>query len=290
MTLLLNGVVLGLIYSLVAVGYSLIFSILRMINFSHGAVYAFGAMSAYTLVQYLHINPWVAMLIGMVLTGLLDMAINKFSIEPLRKKNAQGMPTLMTTIGIAYIIQNSMVTVFGSNRNNFPNFYDFGMINIGSIQIDSSQLFLLAVCVTLLVILTCVINKTHLGLAIRAVQQNAKSASLMGINVNRIITIVFCFAGVSACIAGTLVAGYYQVVYPMMGIMMGNKTFASALLGGLGVLHGSVVGGIIVGIVEVMVAGYIGAPYRDAVSFIILIAILIFKPQGLFGKKAISKV
>lgn len=289
LTYIWSGIVLGMIYSLVAVGYSLIFSILRMINFSHGAVYAFGAMSVYCLVQ-LHINPWLAMLLGMLLTGGLDIIINKFGIEPIRKKQAQGMPTLMTTIGIAYIIQHSLVAVFGSNRRNFACFYDFGMIDIGPLQVDSSKVFLFVVCGLLLLILTFIINKTHIGLAIRAVQQNPKSAALMGINVDGVVSFVFCMAGVCACIAGALVAGYYGVTYPMMGIMMGNKTFASALLGGLGVLYGSVVGSVIVGIIEVLVAGYIGAPFRDAVSFIILIVILVFKPVGLFGKKGISKV
>lgn len=286
---LLNGIVLGMIYSLVGVGYSLIFSILRMINFSHGAVYAFGAMSVYTFIQ-LSISPWVAVVLGMALTGGLDIAINKLGIEPLRKKQSGGMPTLMTTIGISYIVQNSMVAVFGSNRRNFPAFYDFGIINVGSLRVDTSKVFLFVVCGVLLLGLTLLINKTHVGLAIKAVQQNAKSALLMGINVNQIVSLVFCLAGVSACIAGALIGGYYQVAYPMMGVMMGNKTFASALLGGLGVLYGSVVGGIIVGVVEVFVAGYIGAPFRDAVSFIILILILIFKPEGLFGKKGINKV
>jgi branched-chain amino acid transport system permease protein len=284
-----DGLVLGMIYSLVAVGYSLIFSILRMINFSHGAVYAFGAMSIFAL-SMLHINPWLAILIGIMLTGALNITINKFGIEPIRKKQSGGMPTLMTTIGIAYIIQHSLIAIFGSNRQNFDCFYDFGMINIGSFQIDSSKLFLFLVCGALLLVLTLIINKTHVGLAIKAVQQNPKSAALMGINVNRIISLVFCMAGISACIAGALVGGYFGVAYPMMGIMMGNKTFASALLGGLGVLYGSVVGGVIVGIIEVLVAGYIGAPFRDAVSFIILIIILLFKPAGLFGKKGISKV
>ena len=289
-THVLNGVVLGMIYALVAIGYSLIFSILRMINFSHGAVYAFGAVSVYTFTALLKINPWLALLLGIIITAGLDIAINKFGIEPLRKKQTEGNPTLITTIGISYIIQNSLVAAFGSNRRPFPTFYDFGMVDIGPIRIDSAKIFLFAVCGLLLLILMLIINKTHTGLGIKAVRQNPITATLMGINVNWIITLIFCFAGISACIAGALVAGYYQVVYPMMGVMMGNKTFASALLGGLGVLYGSVIGGIIIGVVEVLVAAYIGAAYRDAVSFVILIAILIFKPEGLFGKKGISKV
>jgi branched-chain amino acid transport system permease protein len=284
-----DGIVLGMIYALVAAGYSLIFSILRIVNFAHGSIYAFGAMMTYMLIGFA-VNPWIAMIVSMVMTGLLAIVLNKVGVEPLRKKNSPPIATLIGTIGVSYVISNSLILFFGSNRNKFPNFYDFGNVSMGGVEINSSKIVVILVAATLLLGLNFLIRNTHIGLSIRAVQQNTKAAKLMGINVNNVVTFTFFLAGISASIAGSLVAGYYQVVYPTMGVIMGNKTFASALLGGLGVMHGGLLGGFIIGILENIVAGTLGASMRDAVSFIILIFILIVRPAGIFGKKAINKV
>jgi branched-chain amino acid transport system permease protein len=284
-----DGIVLGLIYALVASGYSLIFSILRIINFSHGSIYAFGAMMTYMFIGFA-ISPWLGMLLSFILTGLLALALNKVGVEPLRKRKSPSLATLIGTIGVSYVISNTLILFFGSNRNTFPNFYDFGNINIGPYEVNTSKIVIIFVSVILLLGLNLIINGTHIGLGIRAAQQNNKAAQLMGVNVNSVITFTFFLAGVSASVAGTLVAGYYQVVYPTMGVIMGNKTFAAALLGGLGVMHGGLLGGVIIGVLENIIAGILGASFRDAVSFIILILILILRPAGIFGKKSISKV
>lgn len=287
---ILEGIVLGLIYALVACGYSLVFSVLRLINFAHGASYAFGAVIAYMFFGIVF-NPWLALLISMILTGLLSITINKFAVEPLKKKNSPMIITLITTIGISYVITNALIIFFGSGRIPFPIFYDFGFsFNIGSYTVTSVKLFLIIVSSSLMLIMSLIVSKTHLGLSIRATQQNPKAAQLMGININRVITITFFLAGITASIAGTLVAGYYQVCYPTMGNIMGSKTLAAALLGGLGSMHGALIAGVIIGILESVVAGFLGSIFRDAVSFIILIVILIFRPAGLFGMKGISKV
>jgi len=179
---------------------------------------------------------------------------------------------------------------FNTERKPFPAFFDFGMLKLGSVQINSTQIVMCLVSLILLVILTLIINKTKLGLAMRATEQNSKAANLMGINVNFVISFTFFLGGASAAIAGALIGGYYQIVYPGMGFMVGLKAFAAAVLGGIGVLHGSVVGGLVVGVSESFAATFLGSSYRDSVAFIILILVLIIKPTGLFGKKDIKKV
>lgn len=287
---IVEGIILGLIYALVACGYSLVFSILRIINFAHGSIYAFGAMITFMFIG-MGVNPWLGVFFAMLLTGCLAVLLNKLGIEPLRKKNSPPIATLITTIGVSYVIQNALIVFFGSGRTHFPTFYDMGFsINLAGYQLGSPKIILFLVSATLMVLMTLLINKTHMGLGIRAVQQNAKAARLMGVNVNGVVNTTFLLAGMTACIAGALVAGYYQVCYPTMGVVMGNKTLATALLGGLGAMHGGLLGGIIIGILECTVAGVLGATFRDSVSFILLIIILIFRPTGLFGKKGISKV
>ncbi len=284
-----DGIVLGMIYALVAVGYSLVNNVLGLINFAHGATYAFGAMMSLMLINH-GVNPWIAMLISLAFTGILAVGVNKVGVEPLRKFVSSPISTLISTIGVSYVISNTLILFFGTNRNSFPNFYDFGNLNIGGWEVNSSKMVIILVSSALLLGLNWIIKNTHIGLSIRAVQQNNKAALLMGIEVNKIITFTFFLAGVSASIAGTLVAGYFQVAYPSMGNIMGNKTFAAALLGGLSAIHGGLLGGVIIGILECIIAGTLGAQMRDAVSFIILIIILIIRPAGILGKKVVSKV
>lgn len=286
---LFNGLALGMAYALIAVGYSLVFGILRLVNFSHGSIYAFGAHMALLFVS-MNFGIVPAIILSIVLTGILGVAIDKTALEPLRKKHSIPIASLITTIGVSNIIQNLLMIGFGSEKKSFPAFFDFGMINMGSAQINSTQVVMCAVSLVLLVFLTLIINRTKIGLAMRATEQNAKAASLMGINVNFVISFTFFLGGASAAIAGSLISGYYQIVYPTMGFMVGLKAFAAAVLGGIGVLYGSVVGGLVVGVSESFAATFLGSTYRDSVAFIILIIVLIVKPTGLFGKKGITKV
>ena len=287
---LFDGLTLGMIYALIAVGYSLVFGILRLVNFSHGAVYAFGAHIALVVVVTMNFGIIWGLLISILVTGLLGIAIDKLSLEALRKKKAKGISALITTIGISYIIQNGLMIVFGSETKWFPKLFDFGIIKIGDISISSTQLCIFLISLLLLIILTFIIQKTKVGLAMRATEQNQKASFLMGINVNKIISFTFFLGGASAAIAGTLISGYYQMVYPAMGFIAGLKAFSAAVLGGIGVLYGSVIGGLVVGVSESYAASYLGGGYRDAIAFLILIIVLIVKPNGLFGKKKITKV
>jgi branched-chain amino acid transport system permease protein len=284
-----NGLALGVAYALVAVGYSLVFGILRLINFSHGAVYSFGAHVAFFFVG-IHFGPVPAIVMAVVITGILGVVIDKAALAPLRKKKSVPIAALVTTLGISNIIQNLLVVKFGSQRKPFPEFFSLGPFSLGGIQLNSRQFVMFGVSLALLLILMLVVQKTKIGLAMRATAQNAKAASLMGINVNSIITLTFLMGGASAAIAGGMVSGYYQVVYPGMGFMIGLKAFAASVLGGIGSLPGALVGGLIVGVIESIAALYIGSNYRDAMAFIILIVVLIFRPAGLFGKNEVIKV
>lgn len=284
-----NGLTLGMAYALIAVGYSLVFGILRLVNFSHGSIYAFGAHMAMFLISFqFGIIP--AIFASMIITGILGIVIDKTALEPLRKKKSMPIASLITTIGISNIIMNLLTVAFGSQKKPFPALFNYGSIQFGNVTITSTQIFICVISLVLMGGLVILVNKTKVGLAMRACEQNAKAAKLMGINVNFVISFTFFLGGVSAAIAGALISGYYQIVYPNMGYMAGLKAFAAAVLGGIGSLPGAIVGGLVVGVSESMAATFIGSAYRDSTAFVILILVLIIRPHGFFGKKGIKKV
>ncbi|HLS53343.1 MAG TPA: branched-chain amino acid ABC transporter permease [Tissierellaceae bacterium] len=284
-----NGVTIGMSYALIAVGYSLVFGILRLINFSHGSVYAFGAN---IILYFISLNYGIvpALIAGTLLTGLLNIVIDKFAMEPLRKQGAEPIASLITTIGISNIITNILIVRLGSQKRQFPSLFPSKTLNIFSLDIQYTQLGMFLISLVLMAILVIIINKTKIGLAMRASEQNLKAAKLMGINVNFVISFTFFLGGLCAAIAGALVSGYYGMAYPNMGYMSGLKAFAAAVLGGIGSLPGSIIGGIIVGISESAAASFLGSEFRDSMAFIILVIVLIIRPNGLLGKKEIEKV
>lgn len=286
---IINGLALGMTYALIAVGYSIVFGVLRLINFSHGAVYALGAHIAAIIVGF-YINPYIGLIISVLFCGVIGIVIDKVALEPLRKKNSPPIAGLITTVGLSYVIQNLLQIFFNSERKPFPAFFYFGQVTILGVSVSSAAVLIFIASAILLFALTVIIQKTKLGFAMRAVEQNIRAARLMGINVNKVVTTTFFMAGASAAIAGTLMAGYYQIYYSTMGFNVGLKAFAAAILGGIGVLHGSVVGGILIGIIECIVAGYFGGTFRDSAAFLVLILILLVKPTGLFGKKGVDKL
>lgn len=288
---LINGLALGMAYALISVGYSIVFGILRLINFSHSSVYAFGAYMVYFFVS-LQVGLLWSIIIAIALAGLLGCAIDKTALEPLRKKNSLRIATLITTIGISNIITEvlSLEGVFGTTKRGFPSLNLFDNIVIGNITIQSSQVIMFAAALVLLCILTLVVNKTKVGLAMRATEQNIRAAQIMGVDVNKVIMFSFFMSGASAAIAGTLIGGYYQMISPSMGATIGMKSFSAAVVGGIGVLYGAVVGGLVVGVAECVAAQFLGSNVRDPMAFVLLLLILIFKPNGLFGKQTISKV
>jgi branched-chain amino acid transport system permease protein len=285
---LVGGLAVGMVYALMAIGYSIVFGILQLINLSHSAVYAFGAQ---IFLVYAGMNLGIpgAVIASIATTGLLSAFIEFTALRPLRKKEPMPVAGIITTMGAAYIIQNLLNNIFGSDRKLFPDFYNIPL-NLDNLPVTPHQLILFTASLLLLIGLTLIVNKSKLGFAMQAVQQNQGAAALMGINTNFVISFAFFLSGASAAIAGVLIGGYYQVAYPMMGSAIGMKAFSASVLGGIGEMRGAALGGLLVGAVEGIVTGYLGGAYKDAISFIILIAVLIFKPEGLFGKKAISKV
>lgn len=286
---IINGLTLGMTYALIAVGYSLVFGILRLVNFSHGAVYAFGA-NAILFGIGLQFGLWPAIIIGILATGILGVLVDKVALEPLRKKKAAGITSLITTIGVSSIITNLLIAQLGSQKRSFPSVFPEGVISFGTYSITYTQIGMLLVSLILLLGLMVLVNKTKIGLAMRACEQNIRAAQLMGINTNFIISFTFFLGGISAAIAGTLVSGYYSMAYPNMGYMAGLKAFAAAVLGGIGSLPGSLLGGLVVGVSESIAATFLGSEFRDSMAFIILIIVLIIRPNGFFGKKKIKKV
>ena len=284
-----NGLTLGMGYALIAVGYSLVFGILRLVNFSHGAVYAFGAEIAMIFIG-LKFGVIPGILASMIVTGLLGIMIDKLALKPLRKKKSMPIASLITTIGISNIVTNLLIVFVGSEKRSFPELVKSGTIKIGGISITNTQILMCVVSLILMLILVFIVYKTKIGLAMRASEQNSKAANMMGVNVNFVISFTFFLAGVSAAIAGSLVGSYYQIVYPNMGFMAGLKAFAAAVLGGIGSLPGALLGGLIIGVSESMAATFLGSTYRDSVAFVILIIVLIIRPNGLFGRKGITKV
>lgn len=284
-----NGVTLGMSYALIAVGYSLVFGILRLVNFSHGSVYAFGTTITLYLISF-NFGVMPAIIAGIILTGLLNILIDKAAMEPLRKQGAASITSLITTIGISNIITNLLIVSFGSQRRQFPSLFPDKTMSILGVDIQYTQIGMLLISLVLMVILVLLVNKTKIGLAMRASQQNMKAAKLMGINVNFVVSFTFLIGGISAAIAGVLVSSYYGIAYPNMGYVSGLKAFAAAVLGGIGSLPGSIIGGVLVGISESAAATFLGSEFRDSVAFIILIVVLVIRPNGLLGKKDIEKV
>ncbi len=289
-TQLLNGLALGMVYALVAIGYTLVFGILGLINFAHGATYAFGAILTWYLVSNLGVNVFLACAVSILVTGFLGILLEFFGLRPLRKKHSTAIASLITTIGISYIIENCLTIAFGSQAQRFKLNLDFASIQIGGVEIGSSKILITGVSLLLLLVLYLLLQKTRMGLAMRTVGENQTAASISGVNVNLIIMLAFFLSGACAAVAGTLIGGYYQMVSPSMGATVGNKAFAAAVVGGLGSLPGAVVGGLIVGISEGLASAYLGGTYTDTIAYIVLFIVLIIKPSGLFQSKDVTKV
>ena len=287
---ILGGISIGFIYAIVAVGYSLVFGVLGIMNMAHASTFTLGA---HFILMFITINFGVipGFIASLILTGLITMGYDFFILSPLRSRpGGTGITVLITAIGFNYILQNLCLVIWGSERKPFPNIFNFGTLHIFGYAVDSTQISIILVSGILLLALSFLLYGTKFGLAMRGIQQNMKASRLMGINTRKVISVTFFISGASAVVASFMVASYYQLVYPTMGITLGAKAFAAAVLGGLGYMHGAAVGGLIIGILECLSVMAFGGTYRDAVAFIILILVLCMKPTGLFGKKIDQKV
>ena len=284
-----NGLILGCIYALLAVGYSLVFGILRLLNMSHGAVYTAGAFMGLLGASYLHMGAVPTILFAMLLTGAVNVCINRAVLQPLREQGAANITMLISVTGVSYIIQNTLMLVFGSQKLPFPKVFDFGSFRVGGVLVTSIQVMIVLVTVVLLGALGLITKHTRTGLAMRCISQNPKASNMVCIDVRWIISFTFIVSGMCAAIAGYMVSGYYQLVYFTMGTTAGLKAFAAAVLGGIGILSGSVVGGILIGLCEALATVVFGGEYSEATAYVILFLVLLIKPSGLFGKDDVDE-
>ena len=218
---------LGMVYALIAVGYSLVFGILRLLNMAHGSIFAFGAHMALFAVAMQWGMP-AAFVFSILMTGLLGMVMDRVILAPLRAKNAPNITCLISVIGVSYIIQNMLMICFDSTKKTFPKLFDFGNVEIFGVTLTSAQIMMFLIALVFLIILTVIVNKTKIGLAMRASRENSKAANLMGIDVKKVVTFTFFLSGMCAAVAGVLVSGYYQMVYCTMGTDAGLKGFSAA--------------------------------------------------------------
>lgn len=286
---LLNGVSLGSIYALIALGYTMVYGIVQMINFAHCDIYMVGAYLGFFATAFLGWSFVPALLMAMFVCAVLGVTIEKLAYKPLRM--APRIAALITAIGVSLFLEYGMMLLVGPQVRTFPQVLaEVQWKLFGSITITNRQVIILVVTVALMLLLQYVVHKTKTGKAMRAVSHDKQAAQLMGINVDNTISATFAIGSSLAAAAGVLVGIYYNAISPLMGIMPGLKAFVAAVLGGIGIIPGAMAGGFLLGIVEAMVSGYGKSLYRDPVAFIILIIILIVKPAGLFGKNVREKV
>jgi branched-chain amino acid transport system permease protein len=305
----LDGLALGFMYAIIAVGYTMVYGVLEFINFAHGDIFMVGAFIGTETLLFcqgkgiLNLHPGVGLLIAMVcaivITGLIGVGIERVAYKPLR--NAPRLVPLISAFGVSFVLEDLVRMVEGVARNtyylNAPIMYDT-RIKLGGVDVSVRTLIILALSLAMMILLTVFVNKTKVGMAMRAVAQDKTCASLLAVNVNGIISLTFLVGAGMGGAAGLLFALQYTLINPLVGFLIGIKAFAAAVLGGIGNIPGAMLGGILIGLVEsfgsayltVMTHGVLGANYKDAFAFIILIGILIFKPSGLLGKPVSEKV
>ncbi len=298
---LINGLTIGSIYALIALGYTMVYGILRLINFAHGDIYMVGAYAGFMLATYLGFsnNPsffaFILVLLGsMAIAAAIGMAIERFAYRPVRKYSK--MTTLITAIGMSLLIEYLFVFIFSGTPRTFPQLLQNDNYTLfGNATISTSQIMIFVVSILLMILLQWIVYKTKVGKAMRAVSFNINSAKLMGINTDFVIAFTFAIGSSLAAAGGVLTAQYNPKIEPLMGILIGLKAFVAAVLGGIGNIPGAVLGGLLIGAAETLVVGYgqnVGIPstYRDAVAFAILILVLLIRPAGLLGSNVQEKV
>lgn len=284
---LINGVSLGSIYALIALGYTMVYGIIKLINFAHGDIYMVGAyLGFYAITLGIPVVP--AILISMAVTSLLGIAVERFAYRPLR--HAPRISVLITAIGVSFLLEYVMMALVSPTPRTFPATISDISWTFEGLVISGQQLLIMGVTFVLMIILTYIVRATKIGKAMRAASYDTEAAQLMGINADRIISITFAIGSALAAVAGVLIGIYYNSIDPLMGLMPGIKAFVAAVFGGIGILPGAVVGGIVLGIVEAFISGFGFSMFRDAAAFAILILVLLLRPAGIFGKNIKEKV
>nr|WP_325189877.1 branched-chain amino acid ABC transporter permease [uncultured Selenomonas sp.] len=284
---LINGISLGSIYALIALGYTMIYGIIKLINFAHGDIYMVGAyLGFYAITLGIPIVP--AILISMAVTSCLGVVVERLAYRPLR--HAPRISVLITAIGMSFFLEYTMMALVSPTPRTFPATISDVSFEVGGLIISGQQLLIMGVTFLLMTILTYIVRRTKIGKAMRAASYDTEAAQLMGINADRIISITFAIGSALAAVAGVLIGIYYNAIDPLMGLMPGIKAFVAAVFGGIGSLPGAVFGGIVLGIVEAFISGLGLSMFRDAAAFAILILVLLLRPAGIFGKNVKEKV
>ena len=290
LTNLINGISLGSVYAIIALGYTMVYGIAKMLNFAHGDVIMVGGYLCFCCMQYLGLPPVVGVLLAMLGCTCLGVVIERLAYRPLRE--APSLAVLITAIGVSYLLQNSAQLIWSANPKVFPSILNFGAIKLfdGSLVITSQTIITIAANIVIMLVLTMFTGKTKMGKAMRAVSEDKGAAELMGINVNRTISVTFAIGSALAAIAGVLLCSAYPTLQPTTGSMPGIKAFTAAVFGGIGSIPGAMLGGLLLGLIEILGKAYVSTELGDAIVFAVLIVVLLFKPAGLLGKPMREKV
>lgn len=288
---LINGISLGSVYAIIALGYTMVYGIAKMLNFAHGDVIMVGGYAALTMMMSMGTNPYIAVLAAIVVCTVLGILIERIAYRPLREA-ASPLAVLITAIGVSYLLQNVVLLIFGSNPKNFQSVVPLPDLKLagGALIITGETIVTIISCIIIMVVLTTFINKTKAGQAMLAVSEDKGAARLMGINVNGTIALTFAIGSGLAAVAGVLLCSSYPSLSPYTGSMPGIKAFVAAVFGGIGSIPGAMVGGVLLGIIEILGKAYISSQLADAIVFAVLIVVLLVKPTGLFGKQIQEKV
>lgn len=285
---MVNGISLGSIYALIALGYTMIYGIIKLINFAHCDVYMIGAYIGFAATTYANLGFFPALIISMVACSVLGMIIEKVAYKPLR--NSSKIAVLITAIGMSLLLEYTMMFFVGAEVRSYPKVLSEASFTIANVVINMQQILIVLTSIALMIILQFIVKKTKIGKAMRAVSADKDAAQLMGIKVDSTISFTFAIGSALAGAGGVLVGIYYNSIDPLMGMMPGLKAFVAAVFGGIGSIPGAMIGGLSIGVLETLVSGYGNSMYRDAFVFAFLIIILILKPSGLLGKNTKEKV
>ena len=284
----IGGLNLGAIYALIALGYSMVYGIAKMLNFAHGDVIMIGAYAGIVCVSSIGLPPLLAILLSCIICAILGMLIEVLAYKPLRK--ASSLAVLITAIGVSYFLQNIALLFFGSQQKAYPSIGDFGSIQVAGVKVDGISILTIVVTAVIMIALTLFVNKTKLGKAMKATSEDRGAAELMGISSDKTILLTFGIGSFLAAIASTFYGATFIYVKPTTGSMPGIKAFTAAVFGGIGSLPGAMLGGLLIGMIEQFSQVYISTLWSDAITFAVLIIVLLVKPSGLLGKTVVEKV
>lgn len=290
LTYFVNGLSLGSIYAIIALGYTMVYGIAKMLNFAHGDVLMIGSYITFVFMSQMGINPIVSVLLAAIACTFIGVIIERIAYKPLR--GANSLAVLITAIGVSYFLQNIALLIFGANTKSFKSIVTIPPLKLfgGQLIISSESIVTITLCIVIMLALTTFINKTKMGQAMLAVSEDRSASTLMGINVNGTIAMTFAIGSFLAAFAGVLLCSAYPTLTPTTGAMPGIKAFVAAVIGGIGSIPGAFIGGLILGVLENLSKAYISAQLSDAIVFSVLIIMLLVKPSGILGKSSIEKV